>query len=165
MDKDIERIYNLYKDDIFKYLISLTHDPNLSEDLLSETIIRAIKSIGKFKGESSLKTWLFSIARYTWYDYLRRDKKDISLHDLLYLHINEDMEMTTINRQIAHKIMELLKNENERNGDILLMKVKGYSYYEIGLKHEISESSARVIYHRLRNKIRTILEREGLGYE
>ncbi|NMB08588.1 MAG: RNA polymerase sigma factor [Tissierellia bacterium] len=68
--KDIEKIYKLYKDNIFKYLISLTYNPSLSEDLLSETFIRAIKSIYRFKGDSNIKTWLFSIARYTWYDYL-----------------------------------------------------------------------------------------------
>jgi len=73
--KNIEKIYKLYKDDIFKYLFSLTYDPNLSEDLLSETFIRAIKSIGRFKGDSSIKTWIFSIARYSWYDYLRNYRK------------------------------------------------------------------------------------------
>lgn len=163
--KDIEEIYRLYKDDILKYLMSLTYDPSLSEDLLSETFIRAIKSIGKFKGESSLKTWLFSIARYTWYDYLRRDKKEIPIHDLLFLHINEDMENRTVNKEVAQRIMELIKDEEERNQGILLMRINGYSFHEIGLKHKISESSARVINHRLKNKIKNILEMEGLGNE
>lgn len=163
--KDIEEIYGLYKDDIFKYLISLTYDPSLSEDLLSETFVRAIKSITQFKGESSVKTWLFSIARYTWYDYLRKDKKEIPLHDLLYLHINEDMEKRTINREMAQRIMALLKAEEERNQDIFLMRVKGYSFYDIGLKHGLSESSARVINHRLKNKIKSILEMEGFDNE
>ena len=163
--KEIEEIYRLYKDDIFKYLISLTYDPNLSEDLLSETFIRAIKSIGKFKGESSVKTWLFSIARYTWYDHMRKDKKEIHLDELLYLHINEDLEKSSINKEVAERIMDLLKREDQRNQDIFMMRVKGYSHYEIGLKHKISESSARVINHRLKNKIRNILEMEGLGNE
>ena len=163
--RDIEEIYRLYKDDIFKYLISLTYDPSLSEDLLSETFVRAIKSIGKFKGESSIKTWLFSIARYTWYDHLRKNKKEVPLHDLLYLHISEDMEIKTINRQVAERIMELLKEEDKRNKDIFLKRVNGYSYNEIGIKHKISESSARVIYHRLKNKIKCILEMEGMSNE
>lgn len=163
--KDIEEIYRLYKDDILKYLISLTYDPSLSEDLLSETFIRAIKSVGKFKGESSVKTWLFSIARYTWYDHLRKDKKEIPIHDLLYLHINEDMEKRAVNKEVAQRIKELINDEEERNQDILLMRINGYSFHEIGLKHKISESSARVINHRVKNKIKNILEMEGLGNE
>lgn len=163
--KEIEEIYRLYKDDILKYLISLTYDPSLSQDLLSETFVRAIKSIGKFKGDSSIKTWLFSIARYTWYDYVRKDKKEIPLHDLIYLHISEDMEKKAVNREVAKRILELLNDEKERNQDVLIMRVNGYSFYEIGLKHNISESSARVINHRVKNKIRNILEMEGLGDE
>ena len=103
--KAIEEIYRLYKDDVYKYLISITRDPNLSEDLLSETFIRAIKSIARFRGESSIKTWLLSIARYTWYDQVRRDKKEVPLHDLISLYISEDIEKTAINREVADRIM------------------------------------------------------------
>ena len=163
--KGIEKIYKLYKDDIYKYLISLTYDPSLSEDLLSETFIRAIKSIGRFKGDSSIKTWLFSVARYTWYDYLRKEKKEIPFHDLLNLYISENIEKETINNEAAERIIELLKEEDERNRDIVMMRIKGYSYYDIGIKHNISESSARVINFRTKNKIKDILEKEGFGDE
>lgn len=163
--KDIEAIYKLYKDDIFKYLISLTYDPSLSEDLLSETFIRAIKSIGRFKGDSSIKTWLFSIARYTWYDYLRKERKELPLHNLINLYINENIEKETVDKEVAERIIELLKEEDERNRDIVIMRINGYSYYDIGIKHNISESSARVINFRTRNKIKAVLEKEGLGNE
>ena len=163
--RDIEKIYKLYKDDIYKYLISLTHDPGLSEDLLSETFIRAIKSIHRFKGDSSIKTWLFSIARYTWYDYLRKERKELPLHNLINLYINENIEKETVNKEVAERIIELLKEEDERNRDIVIMRINGYSYYDIGIKHNISESSARVINFRTRNKIKAVLEKEGLGNE
>lgn len=163
--KAIEEIYRLYKDDVYKYLISITRDPNLSEDLLSETFIRAIKSIARFRGESSIKTWLLSIARYTWYDQVRRDKKEIPLHDLISLYISEDIEKTAINREVADRIMELLNKEDERNRDIVLMRINGYSYFEIGRKHGISESSARVINHRIKTRIGNLLKEEGLRDE
>ena len=163
--KDIEKIYKLYKDDIFKYLISLTYDPSLSEDLLSETFIRAIKSIHRFKGDSNIKTWLFSIARYTWYDYLRKERKELPLHNLINLYINENIEKKTINKEVTERIVELLKEEDERNRDIVIMRINGYSYYDIGVKHNISESSARVINFRTKNKIKDILKKEGFGDE
>ena len=43
--------------------MSLTNDAFLSEDLVSETFLSSIRSIHRFKGESSIKIWLFSIAR------------------------------------------------------------------------------------------------------
>lgn len=59
----LKNIYEEYKQDVFKYLVSLTHDISLSEDLVSETFLGALKSLHKFKGQSTIKTWLFSIAR------------------------------------------------------------------------------------------------------
>ena len=41
------------------------------------------------------------------------------------------------------------------------MRLEGYSFYEIGLKYNISESSARVIDFRAKSKIRNILKKEG----
>ena len=43
--------------------MSLTNDAFISEDLVSETFLSSIRSIHRFKGESSIKIWLFSIAR------------------------------------------------------------------------------------------------------
>lgn len=64
--EEIEKLYMDYKDDVYRYLVSLTKNPDLSEDLLSETFVSAISSISNFKGQSSVKTWLFSIARNMW---------------------------------------------------------------------------------------------------
>ena len=51
----IHNLYQKYKNDVYLYLISLTHDQILSEDLTSETFLGAIKSISKYKGESDIK--------------------------------------------------------------------------------------------------------------
>lgn len=45
------------------------------------------------------------------------------------------------------------------------MRIEGYSFYEISIKHEVSESSARVIDFRAKKKIKEILEKEGLKDE
>jgi len=70
--KQIEKLYLEHKQNVYNYLLGLTHNPILSEDLLSETFVKAIYSIGNFKGNSSIKTWLFSIARHLWLQNLRK---------------------------------------------------------------------------------------------
>ena len=163
----LKKIYEEYKQDVFKYLVSLTHDTSLSEDLVSETFLGALKSLHKFKGESSIKTWLFSIARNKWYEYLRKEKVNISIDDLAYNYIlsESDLDDVLIKRELYNKIINLLKSEPPRTEDIILMRIKGYSYFEIGKKHNISESSARVIDHRTKKKIKNILAKEADGYE
>lgn len=71
---EIEQLYRKYRKDIFKHLFWLTHDPHLSEDLLQETFLQAIRSIRGYRGDCTVKTWLFSIARHLWIGYLRKKK-------------------------------------------------------------------------------------------
>ncbi|WP_315122398.1 RNA polymerase sigma factor [uncultured Clostridium sp.] len=155
-------MYILYKEDVYKYLISLTHNETLSEDLLSETFVNAIRSIGNFKGESSIKTWLFSIARHLWLQSLRKEKPTVEYNDLLGLYVWESLEDKFIKTEIMGRILELLEEKDERTQTIVNMRIKGYSYSEIGKEVGISESSARVIDFRTKKWIKTSLEKEGL---
>lgn len=163
----IKQIYEQYKQDVFTYLVSLTHDPLLSEDLVSDTFLGAIRSLPSFKGDSSIKTWLFSIARYKWYEYLRKTKPAISLDDLTerYLCSEYDMEAAAMQQEIAQNVIRLLDCEPSRTKDIVLMRIQGYSFFEIAEKHGIAEGSARVIDHRAKRKIRDALAKEGITYE
>ncbi|GAA0720621.1 RNA polymerase sigma factor [Clostridium malenominatum] len=160
--KQIENLYILYKEDVYKYLISLTHNETLSEDLLSETFVNAIRSIGNFKGESSIKTWLFSIARHLWLQSLRKEKPTVEYNDLLGLYVWESLEDKFITTEIMSRISELLEEKDERTQTIVNMRIKGYSYGEIGKEVGISESSARVIDFRTKKWIKTSLEKEEL---
>lgn len=161
----IKDIYEKHRQDVYRYLVSLTHNPTLSEDLVSETFLAVIKSLHNFKGNSDIKTWLFAIARNKWYGYLRKKNYSISFDCLAkeYLSQGEDLEKSIINKTMVDKIMMLLKDEDDIKRGIVLMRIQGYSFYEIAMKYNISESSARVIDFRTKKKIRGILEKEGLS--
>lgn len=161
----IEKLYMQYKKDIYIYLMSLTHNPLLSEDLLSETFLGAIKSLPAFKGNSDIKTWLFSIARYKWFEYLKKDKKDVSFDDLAMLYITEGVDDKIVEKKAVSRIIELLDCEEKRSKDIVLMRINGYSYYDIALKYQISEGSARVIDFRTKRRIKEILIKEEWNNE
>lgn len=73
MDESVfHRIYEEYHQDVYRFLIYLTKDRMLSEDLLHEVYVRVLKSYGNFQGKSSERTWLFSIARNVAFDHFRR---------------------------------------------------------------------------------------------
>ena len=59
----------------------------------------------------------------------------------------------------------MLEAEPERTRHIVLMRIEGYSFYEIGARFGISENSARVIDFRAKAKIRKILKEEGFFSE
>lgn len=160
----VELLYNSYHKDIYAYLCSLTHDPQLSEDLLQETFVKALASLPAFEGRSSVKTWLFGIARNLWLQSLRRSQRDSGLIDKLsaYLGDTATVESATLNAHAAQRVYSFLAQKQPRVQQIVRMRLDGYSFYEISLALGISENSARVADFRARRWIQSMLEKEGL---
>jgi RNA polymerase sigma-70 factor, ECF subfamily len=73
-EEDIHEWYNLYHQTIFKFIFMITKDYQQAEDLTQETFFKAYKYHHTFKGNSSEKTWLFSIAHNVTVDHMRKQK-------------------------------------------------------------------------------------------
>jgi RNA polymerase sigma-70 factor, ECF subfamily len=67
----IETWFIQYEKDVTNYLVYYTGTTDV-EDLVQETFLRAFRALGRFKHESSPKTWLISIARNTAIDLYRK---------------------------------------------------------------------------------------------
>ena len=161
--KEIEKLYMLYKDDIYRYLLSLTRNPVLSEDLLSETFINAITSIQRFKGQSSIKTWLFGIARNIWLQNIQKDRYTVEYCDLLRLYISDSVDERLVSIEKLDRIKRLLSQKDRRTQQIVGMRIQGYSFAEIAERVGIRENSARVIDFRTKRWIKDMLDEEGLS--
>lgn len=163
MQELLKKLFSAYYRDVYLYLYSLCRDGNLAEDLAGETFLEAVRSIALFKGEADPKTWLFSIARHRWYHWLRTQKRHPAPEELSGAEVSGDPDLAAwaADRELAERIRELLQNEPPRTQGILKMRMEGYSFHEIGAKYAITESSARVIEFRAKNKIKEILKKEG----
>lgn len=160
----IKHIYNKYKNDIYKYLFYLTKDPYIAEDLTQETFIGAFKSIHKFKGESKVSTWLFQIAKYTYYNFLRKQKKDDKIIDY-YLFENDGLDNNSpeyiYNEKEENKMMlHALKQLKQPKQHIVILRIyNDLSFKEIGEIFQQSEVWARVNFYRAKNELGVFLER------
>lgn len=67
------RLYDLYHQDVFQFLVYLVKDRLVAEDLSHEVYVRVLKSYDRFQGKSSEKTWLFAIAKNVAIDYFRKN--------------------------------------------------------------------------------------------
>jgi RNA polymerase sigma-70 factor, ECF subfamily len=70
-DKDFQKIYSAYHPKILRYLSRLV-GADEAEDLVQEVFIKASLALPRFRGESSLSTWLYRIATNTATDQFRR---------------------------------------------------------------------------------------------
>ena len=175
MQRLLEKLFRTYYNDIYRYVYSLTHDASLSEDLTSEVFLEVVKSIATFRGAADIKTWMFSIARHKWIDYLRKKNRRVETEVLTELvgeerdagsgQGNNSPEENYLEKELLERIHTLLAEEPERTRNIVNLRLEGYSFYEIAQKENISESSARVIYFRIKEKLCQTLKKEGLGHE
>lgn len=165
MKQLLAELFEKYYIDVYTYLYSLCHDASLSEDLASDVFLEVVKSISTFRGQSDIKTWLFSIARHRWFTYLKRKKRQVQTESIHELYDTAELGAMDAVNEAAELIQELLSGESTLTRDVVQMRIDGYSYYEIASKHKISENSARVVYFRAKSKIRKYLEKEGFRYE
>ncbi|MBP0969493.1 MAG: RNA polymerase sigma factor [Oscillospiraceae bacterium] len=162
MQKLLSELFRLYYRDVYSYLYSMSRDASLSEDLASEVFLEAVKSVSSFRGDSSVKTWLFSIARHRWSAWLRKRSRTLRAGSLSELAPSDEPYTDDILLGEAERIADsVLERETDLTRDVFRLRMDGYAYHEIAQMLGISESSARVVYFRARQKIRKELEKEG----
>jgi len=148
-------IYKKYSTEVYKYLISLTRDPDLSEELLQETFYQATKTIENFRGDCHIAVWLCQIAKRMWYKELNKKKQTVSLDDVSdTISTNQNLEEECITHVDTVEIYKELHNLDEKTKEVMYMRLSGIlSFKEIGEILGESETWARVTFFRGKQKI------------
>ncbi len=163
MRKLLETLFRTYYNDIYRYLFSLTRDAALSEDLTGEVFLEVLTALAGFRGQSDIRTWLFTIARRRWIAHLRKRKRSPETEALSLL-LESPLpgpEEQALSRELTDRLAQLIAREPTRTQKILRQRLEGRSFYEIAQAHAISENSARVIFFRARQRLKEALEKEG----
>lgn len=158
MEQDIELLYRLYAKELYCFIFSICKDENLSQDIVQITFIQAIKGIEKFEGRSSIKTWLFSIAKFECYQQFRNNKVHIGLEEINPESI-ENWGQDAISNLCSEEIVKKINDFKEPERSIVLLRILAeYSFSEIGKMLNKSENYCRVMYYRTKNKLREELK-------
>jgi len=78
----LDRLIEQYQHRLLRYLVYLSGNRELAEDLFQETWIRVLERGGQYDGKHEFSTWLFAVARNLTIDYLRK-KNPVSLDGLM----------------------------------------------------------------------------------
>ena len=151
--KDFELIYEEFHIPIYKYLMRLTGDELLSEELMQETFYQAYKSILRYNGKSTLFTWLCAIAKNCYFKYLRKGKQMLINVELLEQELFSDEslnpEQVLEKKETLSAVVDALMGMKKIYRDVIVMRVYfECSYKELSQVLGISENTAKVRYHR-----------------
>lgn len=73
-DASFEQLVQKYLSHLYNFVFQFTHDQHITEDLVQETFIKAWKHMKRFDQKRSFKTWIFTIAKNTTFDYFKKRK-------------------------------------------------------------------------------------------
>lgn len=155
-----EEIYQMYFNDVFKYLRGLTANEALAEELTSETFFKAMKSIDHFQGDCDIRVWLCQIGKNTYFSYLKKQKKFVPIQEQEKMFATEEsIEQLLIDKTMALKIHQKLHEIKEPYKEVFSLRVFGeLSFKEIALLFGKNEHWACVTFHRAKEMIKGGLE-------
>ena len=164
-DYTFDELYQTHFLYVRKFLLRLCGgDEHIADDLTQETFFQAYISIHRFKENCRVETWLCSIAQNVFFTFLRKEKKQRRFEKIGALDENAGY-YTGEEQHLAHDIAIILSRFPSRVSKVVSCRLfQDMPYLEIAALLGISESSAKVIYHRGRMKLRKMLEKE-YGYE
>ena len=140
---------------LFRYLVFLTGDQALAEDLFQETWIRVMERGHQYNAKSKFESWLFAIARNLVIDVSRR-KKMRSLEELADPESNKPFEPP--DPQGVSALQMLVARENEQAIQLSLLKIPAY-YREVLLLRFHEELGLEEIAAVLSTPISTVKSR------
>ncbi|AZN43202.1 RNA polymerase sigma factor SigY [Paenibacillus albus] len=145
---------------LYRYMLKVTMNKALAEDLVQDTMLRAIERIRSFQGRSKFSTWLISIATRRYLDEMRkqhREKRWQTEEQALHA-IRFDAAMQQHDWPDALDALGALSYEIRV--PILLKYYYGYAYEEIAAWLEIPVGTVK---SRLHNGLKQL--RKELGEE
>lgn len=158
---DFEDIYNEYFRDVFHFVLGLSRNADVAEEITQETFVRAIKHIGKYDGVRDHRAWLFAIARNAWYDYCRRRRNvaDVPDEDIDVRDTSAGLPERMADQETAMEIHRFLHDMLEPYKEVFTLRVFGELPYErIGLIFGKSPCWARVVCYRAKKLIMDHME-------
>ena len=155
-ERALEEIHDRFGRSLLGYLLALSRDRRLAEEILQDTLVAVWRGAGSYAGRSSAKTWVFGVARRQAHNTLRR--RNLSLVDEAPLEAlpapepgpEESLLAGAQSRELADRIGELSPLHREA---LVLVFFQGLSYEETA---EVAGVPVGTVKSRLSNAKRAL---------
>ena len=165
MKQELHEIYEKYGSDLYAFILRMCRSEQLARDILQDTMLKAMQSADSFKGDCSVKTWLYTIARNLWYDYLKKaENRNQPLDSVSEPASQVSIEACFADKDTALRIHHHLLHElDEPYREVFTLRVFAeLKFADIAKVFGKSENWAGVTYYRAKQKLLQLLKKEGL---
>ena len=159
---DFEQLYKTYFNDVYLYILRLSGNEHIAEEITSDTFFKAMKSIDSFRGDCDVRVWLCQIAKNCYYSYVKKNNRTerVEEEELAMLpDVSPGVEEELARRDEVERIQKVLHEIGEPYREVFMWRVYAeLSFKQIAQIFGKSENWACVTYHRARKKILEGLE-------
>lgn len=160
----IERLVQTYQQDVYRLAFSILDDPDDAEDATQDVFIAALRALDSFRGNASLKTWLFSITINMCRSRLERQRRLGRLQQILQRLFRGDQpqpESEAVQHESDAALWRAIRTLNDRHRLPIILRY----YHELPVPDiaEILGVPVGTIHSRLnhaREKLRALLKEE-----
>ena len=160
--------YEESRDAVWGYLVYMTRDTALAEDLSQEVFLRMFLHLDKFREEASVRTWALRIARNVFLSYAKK-KRPVLLEEQEWKKLGEfdsslggnRPEEEALKKEQAEKVRQCLMCLEEQERTVLLLRdFEELTYEEVGKIMDLSPEVVKSRIYRARQKFRRIYGQE-----
>lgn len=157
-------VFDRYSRPVLAFLIDMIGERTAAEEAMQETFVRAIRGRGTYRGEASVATWLFGIARNVGREFIRRRlrSREGPLDESVSLSLEQGgpgpldrVEEAEANRAVRAAISAL---EEDQRLVFVLKVLQQMSYEDISLITGFSIPKLKTSLHRARLQMRRRLK-------
>jgi len=151
---EFEKLFEDNRGFIFKYLMKLTKDYSLAEELCQETFFRAYMNFASLKNKEKASVWLCQIAKNTYFAWHKEQSRQTTLDELEDKADPNIFEETFIQKDLSQNALHCLHELEEPYKEVFMLSVfGGFSLKDISAVFKKSESWARVTFFRAKQKL------------
>ena len=155
-----------YEQPVYNYILRLTGDRALSEDLTQEVFLRVFQGLPGFSLRSRFTTWLFQVTKNRVLDELRalerRPRSVVNIDDVPPLEVVDAPAERAETIDAVWRAVELLNADLKMA--LLLRDIVGMPYAEIADSLEVTLATVKWRIHKARDEVQLALAREGITY-
>ena len=159
--KDFQKLYEENKDFIFRFLLKLCRNDDLAEELTQEAFFRAYMNFSSLREEKAAKVWLCQIAKNCFFAACKEQQNKIFIEESETKNVflsESTPETSYLEKELSSELAFAISSLEEPFKEVFLLHVLGgASMKSISEIYGKSESWARVIFYRARQKLCALL--------
>lgn len=155
---DIEKVYRIYFDDLYRFLLYLCKNKEIAQDICSESFIRAMKNIENIS-DSKVKSYLFQIGKNTYYNYYKKNNRILLTENIEDFDLAlESFEKDLLDKENLNNLERAIENLENPYKDVVKLRLNDLSFKEIGEIYKKDQNWACVVFYRAKEKLKSLME-------